>query len=133
MLSRRSVLKTGLGACGCGLCGLPAIINNSVAGVDDAIHIRGSGYDLHFIGAQRETIMNGKLAATLDLRALGGMPHLYAIGPIEQLRGEVTIAASRPSLARVKADGSIAVTQSFDAGVPFLVWAQVPAWRTVPI
>ena len=34
---------------------------------------------------------NGRLAAKLDLRALAGQPDIYGIGPIEQLRGEVTI------------------------------------------
>ena len=34
--------------------------------------ISGVGYELWFIGAQRETIMNGKLAAALDLNTLAG-------------------------------------------------------------
>jgi acetolactate decarboxylase len=91
------------------------------------------GYRLQFVGAQRETIMHGKLAAALDLRTLASTPHLYGIGPIEQLRGEVTIAASRPALARVGADGALRVSESFEAGVPFFVWAQVPNWQTMPI
>ena len=65
--------------------------------------------------------MNGKLAAALDLKTLAGRPHLYGLGPIEQLRGEVTIADSRPALARVGSDGMVNVTGSFDAGVPFFV------------
>jgi acetolactate decarboxylase len=77
--------------------------------------------------------MNGKLAAALDLGTLAGEEHLYGLGPIEQLRGEATIADSRPSLARVAADGSVTVVESFKAGVPFFVWASVPQWRQVPI
>jgi acetolactate decarboxylase len=77
--------------------------------------------------------MKGKLAAVLDLKTLAGRPHLYGLGPIEQLRGEVTIADSRPALARVAPDGTVNVTHSFDAGVPFFVWAEVPRWIKVPI
>ncbi|HKF09092.1 MAG TPA: acetolactate decarboxylase [Xanthobacteraceae bacterium] len=77
--------------------------------------------------------MNGKLAAALDLRMLATTPHLYGIGPIEQLRGEVTIIDSRPSLSRVGPDGTVQVTESFKTGAPFLVWAEVPAWRTAPV
>ena len=62
--------------------------------------------------------MNGKLAAALDLKTLAGRTHLYGLGPIEQLRGE----------ARVAPDGTVNVTDSFDAGVPFFVWAEVPHW-----
>jgi acetolactate decarboxylase len=77
--------------------------------------------------------MNGRLAAALDLRILEGRQHLYGIGPIEQLRGEVTIADGRPALARVASDGTVKVTQSFETGVPFFVWAEVPLWQQVPI
>jgi acetolactate decarboxylase len=95
--------------------------------------VSGPGYELWFIGAQRETIINGKLGAALDLRTLAARPHLYGLGPLEQLRGEATIADSRPALARVGSDGIVKVTQSFDAGVPFFVWAEVPRWIEVPI
>jgi acetolactate decarboxylase len=95
--------------------------------------VGGIGYELWFIGAQRESIMNGKLAAALDLRTLADRPHLYGLGPLEQLRGEATIADSRPALARVGSDGMVKVTQSFDAGVPFFVWAEVPRWIETPI
>src|SRR5438874_9402803 len=134
MLSRRSVLKASWGACSCSICGLPAVGTSAVAAhVDESTHIQGLGYDLHFIGAQRETVMNGKLAAALDLRTLARTPHLYGIGPIEQLRGEVTIADSRPALARIGPDGMVHVSESFDSGAPFFIWADVPAWQSVAI
>jgi acetolactate decarboxylase len=95
--------------------------------------VGGLGYKLWFIGAQRETIMNGKLAAALDLRTFAYHKHLYGLGPLEQLRGEATIADSRPALARVGPEGMVKVAQSFDAGVPFFVWAEVPRWVETPI
>jgi acetolactate decarboxylase len=100
---------------------------------DGPTAIAGMGYELWFIGAQRETIMNGKLAAALDLKTLADSPHLYGLGPIEQLRGEVTIVDSRPALGRVMPDGTVKVTRSFDAGVPFFVWAEVPRWIEIPM
>jgi acetolactate decarboxylase len=95
--------------------------------------VSGIGYELWFIGAQRETIVNGKLAAALDLRTLADRAHFFGLGPLEQLRGEATIADSPPALARVGPDGMVKVTQSFNAGVPFFVWAEVPRWIEVPI
>jgi hypothetical protein len=121
MISRRQLLKASLTVCGsatCGGLGLSAFTHNARA--DGPIAIKGAGYDLWFVGSQRETIMNGRLAAVLDLNTLASRQHLYGIGPIEQLRGEVTIADSRPALARVASDGTVKVTQSFETGVPFL-------------
>jgi acetolactate decarboxylase len=128
------MLKAGFGLCGCAVCGGAGLAHlASQARADSATHVAGAGYELRFVGAQRETIMNGKLAAVLDLRTLADTPHLYGIGPLEQLRGEVTIADSRPSLSRVDPNGAVQVTESFAAGVPFFVWAQVPKWQIVSI
>jgi acetolactate decarboxylase len=134
IFSRRRLLAMSLTVCGCATCGglgISALAQS--AGADSPTAIKGAGYDMWFIGTQRETIMNGKLAAALDLKTLAGRQHLYGIGPVEQLRGEVTIANSRPALARVASDGTTKVTQSFETGVPFFVWAEVPQWHQIPI
>jgi acetolactate decarboxylase len=134
MVKRRDLLKTSLTVCGCAVCGTLGIgASGSAARADSPTAISGSGYELWFIGAQRETIMNGKLAAALDLKTLAGRAHLYGLGPLEQLRGEVTIADSRPALARVAPNGTVRVTRSFAAGAPFFVWAEVPRWIERPI
>jgi acetolactate decarboxylase len=132
MISRRRLLRAGLTMCSCAACGEIGIFAPG-ARADSPTAIKALRYDLWFIGGQRDTIMNGKLGAMLDLRTLAGRRHLYGIGPIEQLRGEVTIADSRPALARVGADGAVKVTQSFETGVPFFVWAEVPRWHEKPI
>ena len=134
MVPRRNLLKASPSVCGCARCGASGIgPSGRDARADGPTAIGGSGYDLWFVGAQRETIMNGKLAAALDLKTLAERPHLYGLGPIEELRGEVTIADGRPALARVAPDGTVNVTRSFDAGVPFFVWAEVPRWTLRPI
>jgi len=98
-----------------------------------ATAIDGNGYSMKFIGSQREAMMLGERAATLDLRTLKGRPHLYGLGPLEWLAGEATIADQRPSLARIGPDQRIQVTESYDAGVSFFVWAEVPAWSMIPV
>jgi len=129
MLSRRAILKATLGLCGCGGCA--ATVATSAR--SEPTHIQGPGYDVRFVGTQRNTIANGRIEALIGMRSLANTPHLYAIGPIEQLRGEVTVINSRPSLSRVGPNRSIEVSESFETGAPFLVWAEVPAWRTLQI
>jgi acetolactate decarboxylase len=135
MMSRRSVIVSGLGWCACSACaaeGMGASVNAARAA--EAIREeQGPGYRLRFIGAQRETIMNGKLASAIDLLTLANTPHLYGLGPLEELRGEVTIIDSRPSLSRVNSAGAVEVEESYRGGAPFLVWAEVAAWRDLPI
>ena len=134
MVRRRDLLKASLTVCSSATCGSLGLgVCGNGARAQDPTAISGAGYCLWYIGAQRETIMNGKLAAALDLKNLADLPHLYGLGPIEQLRGEVTIVDSRPALARVSPDGAVNVTRSFEIGVPFFVWAEVPKWIKTPI
>ena len=66
MISRRQLLRASLTVCGCATCGRLAIDAFAhSARADSPTAIKGAGYDLCFIGGQRETIMNGKLAAVI--------------------------------------------------------------------
>ncbi len=131
MLTRRHLLHTGLFT-GCAVCAALTTSRLSTAGATDFVapsRINGPGYELSFVGSQRQTIMTGDRAAHLNLRTLKDRPHLYGVGPIEGMTGEVTIADSRPSLARVGADHLLHVTESYEAGMPFFVWAEVSTWQ----
>jgi acetolactate decarboxylase len=55
------------------------------------------------------------------------VPHLYGLGPLEGLRGEVSIFGSVPSIARIERE-MVVTAASWRARACFLVWAQVPAW-----
>ena len=63
MISRRQLLRSSLTVCSCGGLEIGALAYSARA--DSPTAIKGTGYDLWFIGAQRETIMNGKLAAVI--------------------------------------------------------------------
>jgi hypothetical protein len=130
-MKRRAVITL----LGCAACAALAMSSKYRAlAIDPVQHneIDGRGYKLWFIGGMRDAIMIGRREATLDLRTLKEQSHLYGVGPIEGLTGEVTIADSRPSLARVGPDHRVHVTENFEAGAPFFVGAEVPAWRDVP-
>src|SRR4029078_9050166 len=104
---------------GCATCAALAISSKHRAlAIDPAHHseIDGPGYKLWFVGGMRDAIMTGRREATLDLRTLKGKSHLYVLGPIYGLTGEVTIADSLPSLARVGPDHRVHVTENFEAG-----------------
>jgi acetolactate decarboxylase len=55
------------------------------------------------------------------------VPYLYALGPLAELRGEVSIFAGVPSIARIERD-AVVTSASWSERACFLVWAQVPAW-----
>jgi acetolactate decarboxylase len=130
-LNRRKFLN--LGARGCATCAALALGLHRSARAAAPTEIDGKGYALRFIGSQREAMMLGRRESVLDLRMLKGRPHLYGIGPLEWLGGEATIADARPSIAQVDSDQHIHVTETYDAGVAFFVWAEVPSWDLAPV
>jgi hypothetical protein len=73
--------------------------------------IRGPGYVLRYAGSIREAIMTGKRDAVLDLRTLKGTSHLWGLGALGGLTGEITIADGLSLLARVGTNRSIQVTE----------------------
>jgi len=58
---------------------------------------------------------------------LSSLQDLCGLGPLEGLRGEVSIFGGTPSLARVE-PGRVATASGWNARACFLVWAQVPRW-----
>ena len=78
------------------------------------------------MGAQRHVLANN-LRGHVALEALSAAAHLYALGPLEGLRGEVSIFDSSPSIARIR-DNAITTESTWKARACFLVWADVSAW-----
>ena len=90
-----------------------------------------AGPGVRFIGAQR-AVLGGDLGGHADLETLSGVPHLYGLGPLEGLRGEVSIFDGVISIARVEGD-AVLTAPSWRERACFLVWAQVEAWHGRPL
>src|SRR5260221_14682596 len=90
IMPRRHFAKVSITAGACVTCGLPSGGFAAATPGDSIPAVNGAGYDLWFVGAQRETIMNGRLAVAIDLKPLLGAGPLYGLGPIEQVRGPLT-------------------------------------------
>src|SRR5215471_8973967 len=65
--------------------------------------------DVHVLGEMRRMFTAHDIAANVDLTQISSTPHLYALGPMAGLKGEITaldgeifvsqVAAARPSVA----------------------------------
>jgi acetolactate decarboxylase len=87
---------------------------------------------VRWIGEMRNVHRKGDLTGHVDLRSLAKLPHLYAVGPVEGLRGEVTIADGAPLTSQVR-EGKVIVDRSFHHKACFLVYAQVEHWQELPV
>lgn len=77
-------------------------------------------------------MMKGDLSGTIDLAGIAKMPHMYAVGALEGLQGEVTVLDSNATLVTVR-DGKQTISQSPKGKASVLVYAQVKQWKTIAI
>lgn len=72
-------------------------------------------------------MLGGDLRGHVALATLAATPHLYGLGPLEGLRGEVSVFGGVPSIARIEGD-AVVTAESWSERACFLVWAQVASW-----
>jgi acetolactate decarboxylase len=87
-------------------------------------------FQVKWAGEQRD-VLSGDLAAHISLESLKGLPDLYALGPLEGLKGEVTILESTSFVSSVASGEKIAIDSSFCHGACFLAYTQVESWQEV--
>lgn len=74
-----------------------------------------------------KTIMSGNIQAKLSLDSLRKKKHLYALGAVENLKGEIQIFNGEPSNSFV-VDGNIHLDDSYITKASLLVYAEVEGW-----
>ncbi len=91
-----------------------------------------SHFEVHHRGALHTMMHEGDLRATIALDTLQSLPHLYALGAVENLKGEVLIYDSQPLISAVK-DGAVTIARDFEHKAALLVYAQINNWREIEI
>ena len=85
--------------------------------------------EVQVVGAMRNVMWKGELGGTIDLDTLSNKQHLYGLGPLEYLAGELMILDGKSFKSVVTSDTTMRVEETFAAKAPFFVYAHVPSWR----
>lgn len=86
---------------------------------------------VHIVGAMKNVMRKGELYATLDLDSLSNKAHLYGMGPVEYLTGEITVIDGRAFKSTVMPNGEMKVEETFEVRAPFLGYTQIEKWEEV--
>ena len=84
------------------------------------------------LGSITEMLESGSTEGKFALAPLLGLKHLYAIGPLDGMRGELLVWDGTSFVARVAGD-TVAITTERDVKALFLVWSSVREWREVKV
>jgi acetolactate decarboxylase len=83
-------------------------------------------------GAMRRTMWDGQLAGLIALDSIA-KPGTYGIGPLEYLRGEITLVDGHCFVSTAVNDSTMRVEERTDVKAPFFVRARVNSWVDVPL
>ncbi len=79
-------------------------------------------YWVKYAGDRTNIIKNGDFRGIIDLQDLKHIDHLFAVGPLEGLKGEITINESKPSINTLTQERKQKDVSSFDHKAIFLVY-----------
>lgn len=94
-----------------------------------------SSQEVHTSGKAKNVMMGIDLSATVALDTLFVQPHLYALGPVDDLQGEITVFDGEVYAVEVtnKRKRNVKFREAEGLKAPFLVYAYVPEWKTYSI
>jgi alpha-acetolactate decarboxylase len=88
-----------------------------------------SGPEVHVIGAMKDVMRKGELHGTIDLDTVSNKQHLYGLGPVEYLSGEILVLDGKAYKSSVLTDTTMNVEGTFKVKAPFFVYANVNMWN----
>lgn len=83
-------------------------------------------------GAMSAMFDKNDIVGKIAVKPLLAKPHLYAVGPLDKLAGEITVWDGKLYTGKVNGD-VVSTSSPPDAKAIFLVWSYVAKWRELTI
>ncbi|MBB6609453.1 acetolactate decarboxylase [Pontibacter sp. Tf4] len=77
----------------------------------------------------RNVMWKGELQGTIALDTIADKEHLYGLGPVEYLAGELLVVDGKSYKSTVISETEMRVEETFDVKAPFFVYVNVPNWK----
>lgn len=81
------------------------------------------------IGEMKNVMWKGELDGNIHLDTITNKTHLYGLGPIEYLRGEILILDGKAYRSTVVTEEIMQVEESYDLKAPFFAYTHISQWR----
>lgn len=99
---------------------------------EDTTDKESTAFEVKYFGALKNMMHKGDISAKFDLADLKGAENLYAIGALENLKGEIQIFNGESFNTFVQ-DSSVAFDKTLDKKATLLVYAVVETWNSFEI
>ncbi len=88
-----------------------------------------AGEPVRVVGAMRNVMWKGELSGSIYLDTLPTKAHLYGMGPLENLEGEILILNGTSYISTVLPDSGIHMQESFCVKAPFFAYSPIAVWK----
>jgi acetolactate decarboxylase len=78
-------------------------------------------------------MQRGELLGTISIDTISNKEHLFGLGPLENLAGEILVTDGFAYQSKVVNDSTMQVEETFDLKAPFFVYMNVEKWSEVII
>jgi len=85
--------------------------------------------NIQIIGEMKQVMWQGDLSGKIDLDTITDKQHLYGLGPLEGLKGELLILDGTPFISTVLDSHSMKIENSFQVKAPFFAYANIAEWE----
>jgi acetolactate decarboxylase len=85
-----------------------------------------------WVGEQHKAVHDGDFGEKVRLTELAARPHLFAIGPLAGLKGEITVIDGQAVIATAEG-GAIRTHTELNRGAAFLVYTHAAMWKAMPL
>ncbi len=85
------------------------------------------------IGQMKDVMKKGQLQGNIQLDTIADKKHLYGLGPVAYLAGEIMVFDGRAYKSTVRSDGDILVEESFEVAAPFFGYSRIAEWQEQPL
>jgi acetolactate decarboxylase len=88
--------------------------------------------EVQSVGMAKNVMLGIDLSATVQLDTIVHTPHCYAVGPVDDLQGEITVFDGKVYTSS-SANGAITTIENPQVQSPFLAYAYVPHWQAYTV
>ncbi|HMT28821.1 MAG TPA: acetolactate decarboxylase [Bacteroidia bacterium] len=85
--------------------------------------------DVAIVGAMKNVMWKGQLYGTINIDTISNKTHLYGIGPLEYLKGELMILDGRSFKSTVVNDSTMKVEETYNSRAPFFGYTHISKWE----
>jgi len=85
--------------------------------------------DVQIVGAMKNVMRKGELQGVFDLSRFVNEKHMYGLGPVEYLQGELLVFDGKVYQSSVAAGSNIVMQNNFQVKAPFFVYTKIEEWQ----